>query len=82
MRHAQLDLHSNKIGPEGAAAIGEALKVNGSLTSLEVGHNRIGPDGAAAIGEALKVNGSLKTVRSASAHGRPYDLTARCVAHS
>ena len=36
MRRAQLDLNSNSIGAQGAAAIGEALKVNGSLTSLDV----------------------------------------------
>ena len=34
MRHAQLDLGYNNIGPEGAAAIGEALKVNGSLKEV------------------------------------------------
>ena len=38
MRHAQLNLRSNPLGPEGAAAIGEALKVNGSLTSLDVSY--------------------------------------------
>ena len=31
----------NGIGPEGAAAIGEALKVNGSLTLLDVRNNYI-----------------------------------------
>ena len=31
----------NDIGPEGAAAIGEGLKVNGSLTSLDVSSNRL-----------------------------------------
>ena len=36
MRHAQLSLLNNKLGPEGAAAIGEALKVNGSLKKLIV----------------------------------------------
>ena len=34
MCHAQLHLVDNKIGPEGASAIGEALKVNGSLSSV------------------------------------------------
>ena len=62
MRHAQLNLQTNKIGAEGAAAIGEALKVNGSLTSLDVRSNNIGPKGAAAFGEALKVNGSLTSL--------------------
>ena len=80
--HAQLNLYRNEIGNEGAAAIGDALKVNGSLTSLNVGYNMIPDDGATAIAEALKLNGSLKEVRSASAHARPSDLTARCVTHS
>ena len=63
--------------------------MNGSLTSLNIvgdtfggPASRIGPEGAKTIGEALKVNGSLKEVRSASAHTRPSDLTARCVTHS
>ena len=46
MRHAQLNLGINRIGAEGAAAIGEALKVNGSLTSLNVGDNKIGKEAA------------------------------------
>lgn len=41
MRHAQLNLYNNRIGLEGAAAIGEAVKLNGSLTSLDVGYNSI-----------------------------------------
>ena len=36
MCHTQLNINDNRIGPKGAAAIGEALKVNGSLTSLHV----------------------------------------------
>ena len=62
MRHAQLNLVGNDIGDKGAAAIGEALKLNGSLTSLVVGWNEIGAQGAEAIAEALKVNGSLSSV--------------------
>ena len=38
---AQLNLLDNALGPEGAAAIGEALKVNGSLTSLNVSVNKL-----------------------------------------
>ena len=52
-------LNDNKIGDEGAKAIGEALKVNTSLTEIDLGHNKIGTEGAKAIGEALKVNTSL-----------------------
>ena len=49
---------------EGINAIAEALKLNGSLTSLDVGDNEIGAEGAEAIAETLKLNGSLKEVRS------------------
>ena len=41
MCHAQLDLYNNSIGAEGAVAIGEALKLNGSLTSLDVRANNL-----------------------------------------
>ena len=77
LRHAQLNLYGNDIRSKGAAAIGEALQLNGSLTSLDVRSNNIGPKGAAAFGEALKVNGSLKTVRSASAYALPSSHTER-----
>jgi hypothetical protein len=52
-------LNLNKIGDQGATAIGEALKVNGALTALSLGGNRIGDQGATAIADALKVNGAL-----------------------
>ena len=77
-----LDVKENRIGAEGAKALGEGLKLNGSLTSLDVSNNYIEADGAKAIGEALKLNGSLKEVRSASAHPRPSDLTSHWVTHS
>ena len=55
-------LRNNKIGDQGAIAIGEALKVNGALTKLFLNRNSFGDQGAIAIGEALKVNGALKTL--------------------
>ena len=54
-----LDLSRNKIGPEGASALGEALKVNAVLTELRLNWNNIGAEGAIAIAEALKVNAVL-----------------------
>ena len=55
-----LDLSHNKIGPAGASALSEALKVNPVLTELNLFNNGIGVDGASngakAIAEALKVN--------------------------
>ena len=52
----------NKIGAEGAKAIGEALKVNTSLTEISLGGNNIGDEGGKAIREALKVNTSLTKI--------------------
>jgi Ran GTPase-activating protein 1 len=43
-------LSDNKIRPEGAIAIAEALKVNAVVTELELIANNIGPEGAIAIG--------------------------------
>eukprot|EP01118_Nematostelium_gracile_P018437 TRINITY_DN8185_c0_g1_i3.p1 TRINITY_DN8185_c0_g1~~TRINITY_DN8185_c0_g1_i3.p1 ORF type:complete len:220 (+),score=43.02 TRINITY_DN8185_c0_g1_i3:504-1163(+) len=39
--------------------IGEVLKVNSSLTELNLGSNKIGPEAGMMIGEALKVDSSL-----------------------
>ena len=49
----------NRIGDEGASALGEAVKVNSSLKSLDLQRNGIGDEGATAIGDALRVNASL-----------------------
>ena len=64
-----LDLSENKIGPEGASALGEALKVNTVVTTLilwgnKIGGegNKIGGEGAKAIAEALKVNAVLTSL--------------------
>ena len=64
MRHAQLNLYDTNIGAEGAAAIGEALKVNGSLMSLDTRSNDISGAAAqqlaeAALGSALEVFGEV-----------------------
>ena len=42
----QLDLGSNDIGSEGAKPLADALRVNASITSVDVGFNRIGKDAA------------------------------------
>ena len=52
-------LKFNFVGAEGAEAIADTLRVNGSLTSLRLDSNKIGPEGAKAIGDALSVNASL-----------------------
>ncbi len=37
----------------------EMLKINASLTSLNLGDNHIGAEGAKTLAEMLKVNGTL-----------------------
>ena len=56
---AQLDLYGNRIGDEGAKAIGDALHVNGVLTSLNLEHNQIGVEGGKALREIAKGRPSL-----------------------
>ncbi|KAL0239724.1 hypothetical protein GEMRC1_009832 [Eukaryota sp. GEM-RC1] len=57
-----INLYNNSIGPEGAIAIAEALKVNSSVSTINLHNNSIGPEGAIAIAEALKVNSSLSRI--------------------
>ena len=54
MRRAQLDFSYNDIGPDGAAAIGEALKANGSLTSLDVRDNNLDDASKKQLGDIVK----------------------------
>ena len=55
----QLDLSSNRLGPEGAKALAPAL-VRSSLTVLILSHNKIEDEGAIAIGHALRDNADCK----------------------
>jgi hypothetical protein len=50
----KLDLSENKIGPEGASALGKVLKVQSKLTDLNLIGNKIGANGANAIADALQ----------------------------
>ena len=47
-----LNLHSNRIGVEGAAALAGALRVNCTLKVLDLYKNTIGDEGATAIAGA------------------------------
>eukprot|EP00729_Bicosta_minor_P014554 gene14554-biopygen10298 len=58
-RVRKLDMERMELGEDDGAAIGEALKVNTTLTSISLGINNLGEVGVAAIGEALKVNTTL-----------------------
>ena len=64
MCHAQLNLAGNDLRAEGAAAIGEALKLNGSLTSLDVKENHhLGEAGWCGIFDALRDNPQNKIAK-------------------
>ena len=58
----KVDLCKQMLGPEGAKAIMEALRHNGTVRSVLLGADEIGPQGAVAVGEALLDNKRLKTV--------------------
>jgi hypothetical protein len=47
---------------EGASALADALKVNKSLTSINLDYNQIGAEGASALADALKMNRTLKSI--------------------
>jgi hypothetical protein len=57
----QLNLGSNRVGPEGAKSLADALKVNASLTSLNVCHNNITGDGAQELAKVVLGKPSLET---------------------
>jgi hypothetical protein len=59
---------------------GEALRVSGCLTALDMSLNRIGDAGAQALGEALRVNGSLTTLDLS--YNRIGDAGARALGES
>ena len=48
-----MNLKYNGLGPEGGKAIGEALKVNASMTSLNAQNNQLGSEGEEALREAV-----------------------------
>ena len=47
---------------EGIKAVADALRVSGSLTSLNLKYNDVGAEGAKAIADALRDNGSLTSL--------------------
>ena len=65
----QVEVKSNSLRAEGMIAIAEALKVNSTVTRIDVSDNEIGryggkstPEGPAALAEALKVNTTVQWV--------------------
>ncbi|KAL0242942.1 hypothetical protein GEMRC1_005505 [Eukaryota sp. GEM-RC1] len=58
-----VNLEDNSIGDEGARALTEAVKVNASVTGIDLGFNyRIGDEGTRALAEALKVNAAVTSI--------------------
>ena len=51
---AQLDLGYNSLGAEDAKLLADALRVNGSLTRLDVSINYINEEGKAALRKAIE----------------------------
>ena len=54
-----LDMSANDIGDEGASSLGQALRVNRSLTALKLGDCGIGSAGLEALACGLCVNGGV-----------------------
>ena len=58
-----LYLENNQIGVEGAKALANALRINTSVTTLELGyHSKIGHEGAKALANSLRINTSVTTL--------------------
>ncbi|WP_425364407.1 hypothetical protein [Candidatus Tisiphia endosymbiont of Mystacides longicornis] len=55
-------IYYNKIGDDGVQALAKTLKINHSLTTLDLYNSQIGDAGAQAIAEALKDNHSITTL--------------------
>ncbi|KAF9904158.1 hypothetical protein EC991_002993 [Linnemannia zychae] len=70
-----LDLSYNSIGPNGAQALAEALKIN-TLTTLDLQSNSIGDNGTQALAEALKTNNTLTTLDLYNNEIGPYGAQA------
>ena len=49
-------MRSNQIGDKGAVAIADALKINSSVTEIDLHYNQVGDKGAVALIGALKQN--------------------------
>jgi len=56
-----LDLSDNSIGNEGANSLAQVLRVNTSLSSLNLRSNCIDVEGANSLARAIKVNAQANT---------------------
>ena len=53
-------MDTNKIGAEGAKHLAEALKINKTLTTIDLHGNKIGAEGAKAMAEAQSKTLTIK----------------------
>ena len=65
---------------DGITAIADALRVNGSLTSLDLSINRLGAEGAAALAPALAANGLLTSLDLSNNYLTDEGVSAVCEA--
>jgi Ran GTPase-activating protein (RanGAP) involved in mRNA processing and transport len=55
-------IYAYTLGIDGAKALADALKVNSTITSINLSFNYVGDDGVKALGDALKVNSAITTI--------------------
>ena len=74
---SQLDLSANALGPEGAKTLAESLKVNASLTSIELKSNNLGVEGWGAIlaGACANKNSKIASIDVSGEHIGPAGAT-------
>jgi hypothetical protein len=55
-----IDAHT--LGIDGVKALADALKVNSTITSIDLSYNNVGDDGAKALADVLKVNSTTTSI--------------------
>jgi hypothetical protein len=55
-----IDAHT--LGIDGVKALADALKVNSTITSINLSYNNVDVDGAKALADALKVNSTITSI--------------------
>ena len=58
---SRVPLLGNRFREEGATALGKAIKMNSTLTELEIGHE-VCASAATAVAESLKANTSITSI--------------------
>jgi Ran GTPase-activating protein (RanGAP) involved in mRNA processing and transport len=61
-RGETVDLRFKGIGDDGARAVADTLRVNGTVTKVFLSNNAIGNDGVRALGDAVRVNTTVTTL--------------------